>query len=84
MRGSFSVDVLLGLIVLLFFLSPLVPHWDVYVNAERIAICHLLKERMTYEVNLASSLGMDVNLDVSVGGISVKGSKIEVNGVECP
>lgn len=80
MRGVFSFDVLLAALILSLLIPAISPSWESFVNAEKIAICHYLKNAAIAEKNLAEL--SDVNLVTTRyadSWISVDLSTTEVN-----
>lgn len=86
MRGIFSIDILLALLLLSLLISLLTPKWTVFQQAENVSLCHYLKDVVKAEKGLAQGLGMDLRDKYSEGGIYVNLSTEEINimGVSCP
>lgn len=86
MRGIFSIDMLLALLLLSLLASLLTPKWTVFQQAENISICHYLKDVVKAEKGLAQGLGINLRTEYSEGGIYVNLSSEDINimGVSCP
>ena len=84
MRGSFSLDLLLGLIVLTFLLQPLLPSWKAFKQAVKTSICEYLTDLLKSESTLAQDLNVTFRpADFSAGSVEIRGGSIYVMGEGC-
>ncbi len=80
MKGVFSFDLLLAAIILSLLIPAVTPNWEGFVKAEKIAICHYLKDLATTEVNLANLSEANIKTTTYADSwISVNLSTMEIN-----
>ena len=85
MKGSFSLDLLLGLIVLTFLLQPLIPSWKTFQQAVKTSTCEYLKDVLRSESTLSSDLNVTFIPELfSPGSVEIRGNIIYVMGEKCP
>ncbi len=83
MKGSFTFDVLIGLLLLSLLSGPLFTSFLKFKDVFASASCSYLKDLYTSEQNLASSLGFSLKKTYSSGEVFVDGGNISVLGVNC-
>ncbi len=83
MKGSFTFDILIGLLLLALLSGPLFTSFPKFKDAFVSASCSYLKDLYTSEQNLTSSLGFSLKKTYSSGEVSVNDGDIAVLGVDC-
>jgi uncharacterized membrane protein len=83
MRGSLSLDLLIGLLVLVLLSGSVLPKVDTFKEAFKVASCSYLKDLYTAESNLASSLSFSYSVNYRASYVAVKDGNITVFGEGC-
>ena len=83
MRGVFTFDLLLGLLLLALLSGPLFTSFLKFKDAFHVASCAYLKDLYSSEYNLSHSLGFSFKENYKSGDVEVSGLNVSVLGEAC-